>query len=34
MGDIVALVEKARETFEAEQAERMAKRFALSLIHI
>ncbi len=28
MGDIVALVEKAQETFEAEQAERMAKRFA------
>jgi signal recognition particle subunit SRP54 len=28
MGDIVALVEKAQETIEAEQAERMAKRFA------
>jgi len=28
MGDIVALVEKAQETFEAEAAERMAKRFA------
>jgi signal recognition particle subunit SRP54 len=27
MGDIVALVEKAQETFEAEQAERMMKRF-------
>jgi signal recognition particle subunit SRP54 len=28
MGDIVALVEKAQEVLEAEQAERMAKRFA------
>ncbi|WP_299355038.1 signal recognition particle protein [uncultured Shimia sp.] len=28
MGDIVALVEKAQETIEAEQAERMMKRFA------
>ncbi|WP_343081879.1 signal recognition particle protein [Ostreiculturibacter nitratireducens] len=28
MGDIVALVEKAQATIEAEQAERMAKRFA------
>ncbi len=28
MGDIVALVERAQETFEAEAAERMAKRFA------
>jgi len=27
MGDIVALVEKAQETIEAEQAERMMKRF-------
>jgi signal recognition particle subunit SRP54 len=27
MGDIVALVEKAQEVFEAEQAERMMKRF-------
>ncbi|TPE48834.1 signal recognition particle protein [Amaricoccus solimangrovi] len=27
MGDIVSLVEKARETLEAEQAERMMKRF-------
>ncbi|MEM9049506.1 MAG: signal recognition particle protein [Pseudomonadota bacterium] len=27
MGDIVALVEKARETIEAEEAERMMKRF-------
>jgi signal recognition particle subunit SRP54 len=27
MGDIVALVEKAQETLEAEQAERMMKRF-------
>jgi signal recognition particle subunit SRP54 len=27
MGDIVALVEKAQETFEAEQAERMMRRF-------
>ncbi|MGR3323469.1 MAG: signal recognition particle protein [Pseudooceanicola sp.] len=28
MGDIVALVEKAQQTIEAEQAERMMKRFA------
>jgi len=28
MGDIVALVEKAQETLEAEQAERMMKRFS------
>ncbi|MDH3264538.1 MAG: signal recognition particle protein, partial [Paracoccaceae bacterium] len=28
MGDIVALVEKAQATIEAEQAERMARRFA------
>ena len=34
MGDIVALVEKARETFEAEQAERMAKRFAKGLFNL
>jgi signal recognition particle subunit SRP54 len=34
MGDIVALVEKARETFEAEQAERMAKRFQKGLFNM
>ena len=34
MGDIVALVEKARETFEAEQTERMAKRFAKGLFNM
>lgn len=34
MGDIVALVEKAQETFEAEQAERMAKRFAKGLFNM
>ncbi len=34
MGDIVALVEKAQETFEAEQAERMAKRFARGLFNM
>jgi signal recognition particle subunit SRP54 len=34
MGDIVALVEKARETFEAEQAERMARRFARGLFNM
>ena len=34
MGDIVALVEKARETFEAEAAERMAKRFAKGLFNM
>jgi signal recognition particle subunit SRP54 len=34
MGDIVALVEKARETFEAEQAERMAKRFAKGMFNM
>ena len=34
MGDIVALVEKARETFEAEHAERMAKRFAKGLFNM
>lgn len=31
MGDIVALVEKAQETLEAEQAERMMKRFQKGL---
>ncbi|MCF8511171.1 MAG: signal recognition particle protein [Rhodobacteraceae bacterium] len=34
MGDIVALVEKARETFEAEQAERMARRFSKGLFNM
>ncbi|MGL4309116.1 MAG: signal recognition particle protein [Paracoccaceae bacterium] len=34
MGDIVALVEKAQATFEAEQAERMAKRFAKGLFNM
>jgi signal recognition particle subunit SRP54 len=34
MGDIVALVEKAQETFEAEHAERMAKRFAKGLFNM
>ena len=34
MGDIVALVEKARETFEVEQAERMARRFAKGLFNM
>ncbi|WP_136683600.1 signal recognition particle protein [Falsirhodobacter xinxiangensis] len=34
MGDIVALVEKARETFEAEQAERMVKRFQKGLFNM
>ncbi|THD85179.1 signal recognition particle protein [Aliigemmobacter aestuarii] len=34
MGDIVALVEKARETFEAEQAERMMKRFQKGLFNM
>ena len=34
MGDIVAVVEKARETFEAEQAERMAKRFSKGLFNM
>jgi len=34
MGDIVALVERAQETFEAEQAERMAKRFAKGLFNM
>jgi len=34
MGDIVALVEKAQETFEVEQAERMAKRFQKGLFNM
>ena len=34
MGDIVALVEKARETFEAEQSERMMKRFQKGLFNM
>jgi signal recognition particle subunit SRP54 len=34
MGDIVALVERAQETFEAEQAERMARRFAKGLFNM
>jgi len=34
MGDIVALVEKAQETFEAEQTERMARRFAKGLFNM
>ena len=34
MGDIVALVEKAQETFEAEQAERMARRFQKGLFNM
>ena len=34
MGDIVALVEKARETFEAEHAERMARRFSKGLFNM
>ncbi|MDI3336570.1 signal recognition particle protein [Defluviimonas aestuarii] len=34
MGDIVALVEKAQATLEAEQAERMAKRFAKGLFNM
>ncbi len=34
MGDIVALVEKARETFEAEQAERMMRRFQKGLFNM
>jgi signal recognition particle subunit SRP54 len=34
MGDIVALVEKARETFEVEQAERMARRFAKGMFNM
>jgi signal recognition particle subunit SRP54 len=34
MGDIVALVQKAQETFEAEAAERMARRFAKGLFNM
>ena len=34
MGDIVALVERAQETLEKEQAERMAKRFAKGLFNM
>jgi len=34
MGDIVALVEKAQETFEAEQAERMMRRFQKGLFNM
>jgi len=34
MGDIVALVERARETFEAEHAERMARRFSKGLFNM
>jgi len=34
MGDIVALVEKAQETFEAEQAERMMKRIQKGLFNM
>ena len=34
MGDVVGLVEKASEAVEKEDAERMAERMALSLIHI
>lgn len=34
MGDIVALVERARETFEAEQSERMMKRFQKGLFNM
>jgi signal recognition particle subunit SRP54 len=34
MGDIVALVQKAQETFEAEQAERMTRRFAKGLFNM
>ena len=34
MGDIVALVEKARETFEAEQSERMMRRFQKGLFNM
>jgi signal recognition particle subunit SRP54 len=34
MGDIVALVEKAQETFELEQAERMMKRFQKGLFNM
>ena len=34
MGDIVALVEKAQQVFEAEQAERMMKRFQKGLFNM
>jgi len=34
MGDIVALVERARETFEAEQSERMMRRFQKGLFNM
>jgi signal recognition particle subunit SRP54 len=34
MGDIVALVERAQQTFEAEQAERMMKRFQKGLFNM
>ena len=34
MGDIVSLVEKAQETFEAEQAERMMKRFQKGMFNM
>jgi signal recognition particle subunit SRP54 len=34
MGDIVALVEKAQETIEAQQAERMMKRFQKGLFNM
>ncbi|MBW7922493.1 MAG: signal recognition particle protein [Rubellimicrobium sp.] len=34
MGDIVALVEKAQEVFEAEQAERMMRRFQKGLFNM
>ncbi len=34
MGDIVALVEKAQETFEAEQAAKMMKRFQKGLFNM
>ncbi len=34
MGDIVALVERARETFEAEQAERMMRRLQKGLFNM
>ena len=34
MGDIVALVEKAQETLEAEQAERMMKRFQKGMFNM
>lgn len=34
MGDIVALVEKAQATFEEEQAQRMAKRFAKGMFNM